>query len=52
MIFVFGALIEYAFVNVMVRKSKQDHAKYKKSDDPGDLKDGEKVSDRLGYILH
>ncbi len=48
MIFVFGALIEYAFVNVMVRKSKQDASKYKKSDDPGDLKqDGDKVGQVL-----
>ena len=39
MLFVFGALIEYAFVNVMVRKSKQETSRYKKSDDPSDLKD-------------
>ena len=39
MLFVFGALIEYAFVNVMVRKSRQDSSRYKKSDDPSDIKD-------------
>ncbi len=44
MIFVFGALIEYAFVNVMVRKAKVDSSKYKKSDDPTDIKD-----DKVGY---
>ena len=46
MLFVFGALLEYAFVNVMARKSKQDSSRYKKSDDPHDIKD-DKVSNYL-----
>ena len=47
MLFVFGALIEYAFVNVMVRKSRQDSSRYKKSDDPSDIKD-----DKVWWLMY
>ena len=42
MLFVFAALVEYAFVNVMARKPK--NAKYKKSDNPGDVEEAGAVS--------
>lgn len=49
MVFVFAALLEYAFVNVMARKDPKDD--YKKTDHPDDVEEAGAVRTISIYYL-